>query len=231
MDNRPVGVYDSGLGGLTVWREIRRQLPEESLVYLGDGKNCPYGARPADEICRLADEAVGRLVGAGCKMVVVACNTATAAAIDFLRRKYRQMPIVGMEPAVKPACLNTRYGENIRVLTAVGEGFVELVEEDREQSPEAVETVRRVLEPMIREGADQIVLGCTHYPFLLPVFRQVIGERGVAVVDPSPAVGRRVGQLLDQYDLRAEKGATANYGFLTFADEAYRSRLECKAFG
>jgi glutamate racemase len=188
-------------------------------------------------------------------MVVVACNTATAAAIDFLRRKYRQMPIVGMEPAVKPACLNTRsgvvgvlatarsldgdlfrrtaarYGENIRVLTAVGEGFVELVEEDREQSPEAVETVRRVLEPMIREGADQIVLGCTHYPFLLPVFRQVIGERGVAVVDPSPAVGRRVGQLLDQYDLRAEKGATANYGFLTFADEAYRSRLECKAFG
>ena len=175
--------------------------------------------------------------------------------IDFLRRKYRQMPIVGMEPAVKPACLNTRsgvvgvlatarsldgdlfrrtaarYGENIRVLTAVGEGFVELVEEDREQSPEAVETVRRVLEPMIREGADQIVLGCTHYPFLLPVFRQVIGERGVAVVDPSPAVGRRVGQLLDQYDLRAEKGATANYGFLTFADEAYRSRLECKAFG
>lgn len=229
MDNRPVGVYDSGLGGLTVWREIRRQLPEESLVYLGDGKNCPYGARPADEICRLADEAVGRLVGAGCKMVVVACNTATAAAIDFLRRKYRQMPIVGMEPAVKPACLNTRsgvvgvlatarsldgdlfrrtaarYGENIRVLTAVGEGFVELVEEDREQSPEAEEAVRRVLEPMIREGADQIVLGCTHYPFLLPVFRQVIGERGVAVVDPSPAVGRRVGQLLDQYDLRAEK--------------------------
>ena len=124
-----------------------------------------------------------------------------------------------------------RYGENIRVLTAVGEGFVELVEEDREQSPEAEEAVRRVLEPMIREGADQIVLGCTHYPFLLPVFRQVIGERGVAVVDPSPAVGRRVGQLLDQYDLRAEKGAAANYGFLTFADEAYRSRLECKAFG
>lgn len=117
------------------------------------------------------------------------------------------------------------------MLTAVGEGFVELVEEDREQSPEAEEAVRRVLEPMIREGADQIVLGCTHYPFLLPVFRQVIGERGVAVVDPSPAVGRRVGQLLDQYDLRAEKGATANYGFLTFADEAYRSRLECKAFG
>lgn len=124
MDNRPVGVYDSGLGGLTVWREIRRQLPEESLVYLGDGKNCPYGARPADEICRLADEAVGRLVGAGCKMVVVACNTATAAAIDFLRRKYRQMPIVGMEPAVKPACLNTRSGvvgvlATARSLTAI----------------------------------------------------------------------------------------------------------------
>ena len=107
MDNRPVGVYDSGLGGLTVWREIRRQLPEESLVYLGDGKNCPYGARPADEICRLADEAVGRLVGAGCKMVVVACNTATAAAIDFLRRKYRQMPgaFSAGQGAVHRACI------------------------------------------------------------------------------------------------------------------------------
>ena len=98
MDNRPVGVYDSGLGGLTVWREIRRQLPEESLVYLGDGKNCPYGARPADEICRLADEAVGRLVGAGCKMVVVACNTATAAAIDFLRRNIGRCLSWGWNP-------------------------------------------------------------------------------------------------------------------------------------
>ena len=107
-DDRPIGVYDSGMGGLTVWRALRAALPGESLLYLGDGKNCPYGSKPREEVRRLADEAVAALVAEGCKMVVVACNTATAAAIDFLRSKYAPMPIVGMEPAVKPACLRTR---------------------------------------------------------------------------------------------------------------------------
>ena len=91
-DNRPIGIYDSGMGGLTVWREVRRALPAESLVYLGDGKNCPYGSRPRAEVGRLADEAVGRLSALGCKLVVVACNTATAAAIDALRSKYADLP-------------------------------------------------------------------------------------------------------------------------------------------
>ena len=254
MNDAPIGVFDSGLGGLTVWSELRRRLPRESLLYYGDGKNCPYGDKTREQVTEAVDFAVRRLVDRGVKLIVVACNAATAMAIDHLRAAY-PIPFVGLEPAVKPAALSSRsgvigilataatlrgklfretsrrYEDRVRIIARVGEGFVELVEEDREQSPEAEEAVRRVLEPMIREGADQIVLGCTHYPFLLPVFRQVIGERGVAVVDPSPAVGRRVGQLLDQYDLRAEKGAAANYGFLTFADEAYRSRLECKAFG
>ena len=151
-NNAPIGVFDSGLGGLTVWREVRRALPAESLVYLGDGKNCPYGSRPREEVRRLADEAVAFLVAQGCKLVVVACNTATAAAIDFLREKYAPMPIVGMEPAVKPACLATRsgvvgvlatersldgelfrrtaarYGDGVDLVTAPGRGFVELVE-------------------------------------------------------------------------------------------------------
>ncbi|MCM1300660.1 MAG: aspartate/glutamate racemase family protein, partial [Bacteroides cellulosilyticus] len=109
--NAPIGIYDSGMGGLTVWREVRRALPAESLVFLGDGKNCPYGSRTPDEIRCLADAAVARLIEKeGCKMVVVACNTATAAAIDFLRAKYAPVPLVGMEPAVKPACLATRSG-------------------------------------------------------------------------------------------------------------------------
>ena len=111
MNNAPIGIYDSGMGGLTVWREIRKALPGESLVFLGDGKHCPYGSRPEAEIRQLADAAVARLVDEeGCKMVVVACNTATAAAIDFLREKYAPMPLVGMEPAVNPACLATRSG-------------------------------------------------------------------------------------------------------------------------
>lgn len=254
MNNAPIGVYDSGLGGLTVWREIRRALPGESLVYLGDGKNCPYGSRPREEIRRLADEAVGRLVGEqGCKLVVVACNTATAAAIDFLRAKYDRVPIVGMEPAVKPACLATRsrvvgvlatersldgdlfrrtaarYGEGIEVLTVPGRGFVELVEQDREATPEAEACVRAAVEPMLERGADQIVLGCTHYPFLLTELQRIVAGHGVTIVDPSPAVARRVVQLLDRDGLRAGADHKPQYRFLTFADEAYRQRLERKA--
>ena len=254
MNNNPIGIYDSGFGGLTVWREMRRALPGESLVYLGDGKNCPYGSRPEEEVRSLADDAVGELVAAGCKLIVVACNTATAAAIDFLRTKYAPLPIVGMEPAVKPACLHTRsgvvgvlatersldgelfrrtaarYGSGIEVLTVPGRGFVELVEQDREATPEAEACVREAVEGMLERGADQIVLGCTHYPFLLPVLRRVVEGRGIEIVDPSPAVARRVVQLLDENDLRAESSHAPEYRFCTFADESYRTRLEHKAF-
>ncbi|MDE5815476.1 MAG: glutamate racemase [Alistipes sp.] len=256
MSNAPIGVYDSGMGGLTVWREVRRALPGESLVFLGDGKNCPYGSRPREEIRQLADAAVARLVNEeGCKMVVVACNTATAAAIDFLRMKYAPVPLVGMEPAVKPACLATRsgvvgvlatersldgdlfrrtaarYGEGIEVVATAGRGFVELVEADREDTPEAEACVRAAVAEMLRRGADQIVLGCTHYPFLLPTLRRVLADRDVAIVDPSPAVARRVVQLLDAGGLRADAGHRPEYRFITFADEAYRRRLAAKAEG
>ena len=254
MNNSPIGIYDSGLGGLTVWREVRRALPGESLVYLGDGKNCPYGSRPWEEIAQLADEAVGALLARGCKMIVVACNTATAAAIDFLREKYAPLPIVGMEPAVKPACLATksgvvgvlatersldgdlfrrtaaRYGEGIEVVAVPGRGFVELVENDLEATPEAENVVRQAVAPMLKRGADQIVLGCTHYPFLLPVLQRIVEGRGVSVIDPSPAVARRVVELLDRFDLRAPADHRPAYDFLTFADENYRRRLADKAF-
>ena len=253
MNNSPIGIYDSGLGGLTVWREVRRALPGEPLVYLGDGKHCPYGSRPREEIARLADRAVAALVDRGCKMIVVACNTATAAAIDLLREKYAPMPIVGMEPAVKPACIATRsgvvgvlatersldgdlfrrtaarYGEGIEVVAVPGTGFVELVESDRESTPEAEACVRRAVAPMLRAGADQIVLGCTHYPFLLPLIERVVAGHDVSIIAPSPAVARRVVQLLDRFDLRAEPGRRTDLSFLTFADEAYRLRLEQKA--
>ncbi len=255
MNNAPIAIYDSGLGGLTVWREVRRALPGESLLYLGDGKNCPYGSRPRGEIARLADEAVAALVARGCKMVVVACNTATAAAIDALRAKYASLPIVGMEPAVKPACLTTRsrvvgvlatersldgdlfrrtaarYGQDIEVVTAPGRGFVELVEEDREQSPEAVACVGAAIRGMLERGADRIVLGCTHYPFLLDALQRAAAGYDVRFIDPSPAVARRVAELLDRFDLRTAADAEPCYGFETFADEAYRRRLERKAAG
>ncbi|MEG1405443.1 MAG: glutamate racemase [Alistipes sp.] len=252
-NNCPIGVYDSGMGGLTVWRELRRELPHESLIYLGDGKNCPYGSRPREEICHLADEAVASLVAAGCKMVVVACNTATAAAIDFLRTKYAPMPIVGMEPAVKPACLNTRsglvgvlatersldgdmfrrtasrYGRDVEVITAAGVGFVELVERDMEHTLEAETCVRNVMTPMLNRGVDQVVLGCTHYPFLLSVIERVVAGRDVTIIDPSPAVARRAAQLLEEHDLCADAMHEPRYEFCSFADETYRCRLEQKA--
>lgn len=254
MNDNPIGVYDSGLGGLSVWRELRRALPGESLTYLGDGKNCPYGSRPREEVRRLADEAVADLISAGCKMVVVACNTATAAAIDFLREKYPSVPIVGLEPAVKPACLETRsgvvgvlatersldgelfrrtaarYGEGVEVITAPGRGFVELVEQSREDTPEAEECVRAAVGEMLDRGADRIVLGCTHYPFLRHVIERVIGDRDVRIVDSSAAVARRTGQLLDRFGLRAGVGHKPEYLFRTFADGEYAERLRRKAF-
>ena len=255
MNNNPIGVYDSGFGGLSVWRVLHGALPSESLVYLGDGKNCPYGNRSNEEIRELADEAVGELLARGCKLIVVACNTATAAAIEYLRAKYAGVPFVGLEPAVKPACLSTRsgivgvlatarslegdlfrrtsarYADKVRIIAAVGDGFVEIVENDEEESPETLEKVRRVLEPLVSAGADRIVLGCTHYPFLVPAMMKVIGSRDVEIVDSGRAVERRVEQLLDEYGLRADAMHKSVYEFVTFADEEYRQRLERKAFG
>ena len=253
MNNNPIGVYDSGFGGLSVWRELHRALPRESLIYLGDGKNCPYGTKSEVQIRELAEKAVGDLVERGCKMVVVACNTATAAAIEYLRERFSHIPIVGLEPAVKPACAMTRskvvgvmaterslagrkflstlerYGEGVEVLKVVGEGFVEAVEADAEQEPRTEELVRRAVEPMIERGADVIVLGCTHYPFLGDVIRRVVGDREVAVIDSGEAVEKRVESLLDKFDLRCAEDNSPKLEFLSYADEEYRSRLERKA--
>lgn len=253
MDNRAIGVYDSGFGGLSVWRELRRLLPNESLTYLGDGKNCPYGGRPKEEITRFAMEAVERLVDEDVKLVVVGCNTATTAAIEQLRARWSDMPIVGLEPAVKPACLQSksrriavlatehslrsdmflatasRYASDVEVLKVVGEGFVELVERGAERSAEAEAAVRRVIEPLLSEGIDKIVLGCTHYPFLRELIEREVAGHGIDVVDSGAAVARRVEWLLERYDIAATAEHRAEYRFLSFADEQYRKSLELRA--
>jgi glutamate racemase len=250
MDNRAIGVYDSGFGGLSVWRELRKMLPEESLIYLGDGKNCPYGGRSREEITSFAVEAVEALVAEGAKMIVVGCNTATTAAVAYLRERWSDMPIVGLEPAVKPACLTSRtrriavlatehslksdmflataarYASDVEVIKVVGKGFVELVEQGLERSVEAEIAVRRVVEPLLDEGIDKIVLGCTHYPFLRPLIEQVIGEKDIEVIDSGEAVARRVKWLMERYDIAADGTKHPEYRFLSFADEEYRQRLE-----
>ena len=240
------------MGGLSVWREVRNLLPEESVIYLADGKNCPYGERSKEEIAELVRGAIAELVARGVKLVVVACNTATAVAIESLREEF-DIPFVGMEPAVKPAALSTRsgvigilatraslegelfrttsskYADRVKILSAVGEGFVEAVEESREQQPETLEMVRRAVEPMIAEGADRIVLGCTHYPFLEKTLREVIGARDVEIINPAPAVARRVEWILDHEEIKAPAGHRAEYSFVTFGGDEYLARLTNKA--
>lgn len=261
------------MGGLTVRAELKRALPHESLVYFGDGANVPYGPRPREEIIVFVDEAVGRLIDRNnVKMLVVACNAATGAAIDHLRAKYN-IPIIGMEPAVKPAALTTEtgtigvlataaafkgalyratssmYRDKVRIIETVGDGFVELVENDLETTPEALEIVRRAVAPMLAEGADRIVLGCTHYPFLADRIRRVIdecsglnngpnnglknGKTGLPparIIDSAPAIARRAKQLLTEYDLHADpQNHTSKHEFLSFASDGYRDRLARKS--
>ncbi len=240
------------MGGLTVRAELARRLPGESLVYFGDGKNVPYGPRPKEEITGFVDEAVSLLIGKRVKIIVVACNAATGAAIDFLRSKY-DIPMIGMEPAVKPAALTSqsgvigvlataaafkgslykataaKYRDKVRIIETVGEGFVELVENDLEDTPEALKTVRRAVEPMIEAGADRIVLGCTHYPYLIEPIRRVIGSRNVQIIDSAAAIARRVDQLLTEKDLHASPEHEPEHRFLTFGDENYLHHLVDKS--
>ena len=191
-----IGIFDSGSGGLSVYRELIKVLPKERFVYYSDNAHCPYGEKTAEYIQDRARFITDFLLEKGADIIVVACNTATAAAIATLREEYPSVPFVGMEPAVKPAALGTRTGvigvlatagtlkgskylaskgnfeDGCRIVEHVGEGFVELVERGVLSGPEAEATVRRSLYPLLDAGADTIVLGCTHYPFLLPVLQQ-----------------------------------------------------------
>jgi glutamate racemase len=214
-----VGFFDSGVGGLCVREAFRRRLPHEDTVSIADTANCPYGNRPAAEIVRLARRHVRALLARGCKMVVVACNTATAAAIDDLRATWPDIPFVGMEPAVKPAGLRSkggivgvlatagtfggrlyretcaRFAKKTRVLTCVADDWVTLVEKGETTGPRAEASVRACVEPLLAAGADHLVLGCTHFPHLKPLIERVAAGRA-AVLDPSDAVARQAERLL-----------------------------------
>ena len=214
---------DSGVGGLSVFREIRRLLPEEHYVYYSDSANCPYGEKDPEFIRGRCREITRLMISKGASVMVIACNTATAAAIGALRSEF-DLPFIGMEPAVKPAALGTRTGaigvlatagtlkgsnylklksdvqDGIRVVEHVGAGFVELVESGELYGPRAEDTVARSLKPLIASGADIIVLGCTHYPFLLPVMQKTAGP-GIRFIDPAPAVARHLLDILRQKEI------------------------------
>lgn len=225
---------DSGSGGLSVLREILRVLPDEKYIYFSDNAFCPYGEKSAEFISGRCHEIVSDFKEKGADAVVIACNTATAAAIPTLRAEFTGIPIVGMEPAVKPAALGSRsgvigvlatkstlkstkyidtrrrYTEGVKVMEHIGEGFVELVESLELSGPHAESVVRRSLQPMLDEGADTIVLGCTHYPFLLPVLEQIAGD-GVKFIDPAPAVARQLVRVLNKSGIECNTHPSRSY--------------------
>jgi glutamate racemase len=214
----PIGVFDSGVGGLSVLREIRRELPSEDLIYVADSGYAPYGDRPAEYVQSRAVAMVEWLVGMGAKAVVVACNTATGIAVDALRARFG-LPIVAIEPAVKPAAAQTRSGVvavlattqtlsaerysklvqahagNVHVLSQACPGLVERVEAGELSGSDTRALVARFVRPLVEQGADTIVLGCTHYPFLSAVIQDVAGP-GVTIIDPAVAVAREVRRRL-----------------------------------
>ena len=224
-----IGIFDSGSGGLSVYREIVKLLPYERYIYFADNAHCPYGEKSAAYIQDRARAITDILLGMGADIIVVACNTATAAAIAMLREEYPQISFVGMEPAVKPAALGTKTGvigvlatagtlkgskylktkgrfeDNVHIVEHVGEGFVELVEKGILDGPEAEATVRASLQPLLDAGADRIVLGCTHYPFLKPLIEAVAGPE-VQVIDPAPAVARQTVRMLEKDCIPIDEG-------------------------
>ena len=219
MTQRPVGFFDSGLGGLCILKAFKRECPNESTIYIADSNHCPYGNRPAEEIVRISRENTQRLLDCGCKMIVVACNTATAAAIDVLRSEFPSVPFIGLEPAVKPAALMSRTGvvgvlatagtfngrlyretterfaKGVTVIASVADEFVSLVEHGETSGPHAEAVVSAKVSPLIAAGADYIVLGCTHFPHLKPLIETIAAGRAV-VLDPSDAVARRAKAVL-----------------------------------
>lgn len=216
----PIGIFDSGVGGLTVAHEIAQRLPAESLLYYADNAHAPYGNKAPGEIIRYAEEISEWLINQGVKLIVVACNTATGIAISHLREQYA-VPFVGMEPAVKPAAALSRTGKigvlatantfeadhfrrtknrfanHVEVLMTVGTGLVELIEGGQARSDKMMNLLKAYLLPMKEAQIDQLVLGCTHYPLLVPLIQEILGQ-DIRIHNPAPAVARQVERVLDE---------------------------------
>jgi glutamate racemase len=214
-----IGVFDSGVGGLSVLREIHRLVPNIPTLYFADQVHLPYGARPADEIRRFVEAAADFLIQRGAVVIVIACNTASATSLRDLRARYPRIPFVGMEPAVKPAAESTktgvigvlstqitadgdlyrsvqeRFAGNVKVITQVAPQLVTMVEDGSIGTPESREIIRVYVQPMMDAGADRIVLACTHFPFLADELRAVAG---VPLIDPSEAVARQTARVLPE---------------------------------
>lgn len=236
-----IGVFDSGVGGLSVWREIVRALPHEDTVYVADQAHVPYGPRGETEIRDFCAGIAGFLVERGCKAIVVACNTASAAALKHLRETLPHLPVIGMEPAVKPAAALTksgvvgimatpatfqgrlfnatagRHAAGIHLVNQVCAGLAEQVEAGHLDGPETEALLRQCLEPILAAGADTVVLACSHYPFVIEPIRRIVGP-GVTVIDPAPAIARHLANVLAHDGLQSRAARPGRHVFVTSAD-------------
>ncbi|MFT4781999.1 MAG: glutamate racemase [Psychroserpens sp.] len=223
MSNRAIGIFDSGIGGTSIFKEIHALLPHENTIYLADSKNAPYGNKSKKEIIALSIKNTELLLGKNCKLIVVACNTATTNAIKILRETYN-VPFIGIEPAIKPAALNTQtktvgilatkgtlsselfhnttdlYTNGINVFEQIGEGIVELIEEGKTNSDDMRSLLDNYLKPMLQADIDYLVLGCTHYPYLMPLLLEMLPKH-IKIIDSGLAVARQTKAVLRQHDL------------------------------
>jgi glutamate racemase len=223
MNTQPIGVFDSGVGGTSIWKEIHLLLPNEHTIYLADSKNAPYGHRSNIEITNLSIKNTELLIEKGCKLIVVACNTATTNAIKTLRERF-SIPFIGIEPAIKPAALNTQtksvgilatkgtlssalfhettflYSSGIKVTEQVGDGLVDLIESGDLNSEEIKVLLNSYLQPMIKANIDYLVLGCTHYPYLMPLLLELLPKH-VKIIDSGLAVAKQTKAILIQHQM------------------------------
>ncbi|RBW57303.1 glutamate racemase [Tenacibaculum sp. E3R01] len=235
QSQNPIGIFDSGVGGTSIWKEIQLLMPNENTIYLSDSKNAPYGYKSEEKIIELSIKNTEYLLEKNCKIIVVACNTATTNAIKILRQKY-DVPFIGIEPAIKPASLQTNTNtigilatkgtlnselfekassnleDNITVIEQVGEGLVNLIEKGEINSPDMNKLLTKYLTPMIKKNADCIVLGCTHYPYLKDLIKKIVGNK-IEIIDSGLAVAKQTKHVLSKHKLLLQSNNTPTYQF------------------
>lgn len=249
-DKSVIGIFDSGVGGLSVLPALRQILPNENVLYLADQAHVPYGERSKQDLLDFSRAIADFLLEGGSKLIVVACNTASAVALQSLRSDYPHVPFVGMEPAVKPAVQQSesgvvgvlatpstfegelyasvveRFGGGAKLLKDTCTGLVEEIEAGRANGEEARRILSAALEPMLAQGLDTVVLGCTHYPFAFDTIRAIVGQQ-VNLIDPAPAIANRVASLLVEHGLRRADSAAGKVRYLTTGDAAQmQKRIE-----
>ena len=237
MSKQPIGIFDSGVGGTSIWKEINKVLPQEDTIYLSDSKYAPYGPKGKERIIELCKKNTEYLLDKNCKLIVVACNTATTNAIDYLRSNYN-VPFIGIEPAIKPAALQSKtkavgilatkgtlssalfhktsgeFASDINVIEQVGEGIVPLIENGKLYSDEMKRLLKLYLQPMIDTNIDYLVLGCTHYPYLIPILLDLL-PKGVKIIDSGEAVARQTKAVLEKHNLLSTKHTKSKNTFFT----------------